>query len=79
VLIRELIFASLISLVFISLPASAQAQGGRFASCRADAARLCPGIPPGGGKLLECLKQHENQVTIGCAKELKAVKTKMVK
>ena len=78
-LIRELMVASLLSLIFISLPGSAQAQGGPLAYCKADAARLCPGVQPGGGKLLGCLKQHENEVSIGCAKELKAVKTKMGK
>jgi hypothetical protein len=55
------------------------ASQGPLAYCKADAARLCPGVKPGGGKLLGCLKQHENEVSVGCAKELKAVKTKMGK
>jgi hypothetical protein len=29
--------------------------------------------------LIACLKQHENEVSIGCGKELKAVKAKMGK
>jgi hypothetical protein len=78
-LIRELIVALLLSLALSSLPGSAQAQGGPLAFCKADAARLCPGVKPGGGKLLGCLKQRENEVSVGCAKELKAVKTKMGK
>jgi hypothetical protein len=78
-LIRKLIVASLLSLALSSLPGSAQAQDGPLAFCKADAARLCPGVKPGGGKLLGCLKQHESEVSIGCAKELKAVKTKMGK
>jgi len=78
-LIREVIVASLLSLALISLPGSAQAQGGPLAYCKADAARLRPGVKPGGGKLLGCLKQHENEVSVGCAKELKAVKTRMGK
>ena len=52
---------------------------GALAACKADAERICPGVTPGGGKLIGCLKQHENDVTIGCAKELKAIKTKMGK
>jgi hypothetical protein len=44
-----------------------------------DAAKICPGVEPGGGKLIGCLKEHENDVTIGCAKELKAIKSKMGK
>jgi hypothetical protein len=58
---------------------AAKAQGGALAACKADAERICPGVTPGGGKLIGCLKQHENDVTIGCAKELKAIKTKMGK
>ena len=50
-----------------------------FVYCKEDIARLCPGVAPGGGRILGCLKQHENEVSIGCAKELKAIKAKMGK
>jgi hypothetical protein len=53
--------------------------GGALAACKADAGRICPGVKPGGGRLIGCLKEHENDVTIGCAKELKAIKSKMGK
>ena len=76
---RQLALASLLSLALTSLPGSVHAQGGPLAYCKEDAARLCPGVTPGGGKLIGCLKQHQNQVSVGCAKELKAVKTKMGK
>jgi hypothetical protein len=79
-IVRQLMTASLLSLALTSLPVSAHAQGaGALAYCKEDVARLCKGIPPGGGKLIGCLKQHENEVSVGCAKELKAVKTKMGK
>jgi hypothetical protein len=77
--VRQLTTASMLSLALISLPGSAHAQAGPLAYCKEDAARLCPGVSRGGGKLIGCLKQHQNQVSIGCAKELKAVKTKMGK
>jgi hypothetical protein len=77
-IVRQLMTASLLSLALISLPGFAHAQAaGPLAYCKEDAARLCPGVTPGGGKLIGCLKQHENEVSVGCAKELKAVKTKM--
>ena len=45
--------------------------------CKSDVARLCPGISPGGGKLLGCLKEHgKTEISVGCAKALKAMKTK---
>ena len=76
---RQLTTVSLLSLALISLPGLAHAQSGPLAYCKEDAARLCPGVTPGGGKLIGCLKQHENEVSIGCAKELKAIKAKMGK
>src|SRR5262249_30841682 len=48
-----------------------------LALCKADAERICPGVVPGGGKIIACLKQHKDEVSIGCAKALKAMKTKM--
>ena len=72
---------SLLAVLLFTISASqeSKAQAGPLAACKADAARICPGIEPGGGKIIQCLKQHQNDVTIGCAKELKAIKTKMGK
>jgi hypothetical protein len=68
------------SLAIFALAASAPgATAQRFAYCRADAERLCPGERPGGGRLAKCLKAHEDEVSIGCAKELKKVKAEMGK
>ncbi len=67
-----------LALSFAGLSAPAFAAG-QFAYCRADAQRLCPGVRPGGGALKNCLKAHENEVSIGCAKELKALKAQMGK
>jgi hypothetical protein len=50
-----------------------------FQYCKADVQRLCKGMMPGGGKIMKCLKAHENDLTVGCAKELKALKAKMGK
>jgi hypothetical protein len=51
----------------------------QLAYCKADVRRLCTGIRPGGGRIAQCLKAHENEVSIGCAKELKQIKSKMGK
>jgi hypothetical protein len=67
--------ASLFSIAGIGLSFSAPG----FAYCKADIHRLCRGMMPGGGKILKCLKAHENDLTVGCAKELKAMKAKMNK
>ena len=39
------------------------------ASCKADAARLCPGVPD--DNMMQCLKPYKNQVSLPCAKDLR--------
>jgi hypothetical protein len=75
---RQLTAASSLSFVLISFPGlilAAQAAT-PLALCKADAERICAGVAPGGGKIIACLKQHKEQVSIGCAKALKALKAK---
>jgi hypothetical protein len=47
--------------------------------CKADVARLCPGVQMGGGRIIACLKAHKEEVSIGCGKALQAMKAKMGK
>src|SRR5262249_31760661 len=68
-LMRQLTIASLLSLAVIS-PGSTQAAKAPLALCKADAERICAGIAPGDGKIIACLKQHKNEVSVGCAKAL---------
>jgi len=78
--IRQLTAASLVAFALISFPGSTQtanAQDAALKYCKEDVARLCPGVAPGGGRIIGCLKQHQNEVSIGCGKELKAMKAKM--
>jgi hypothetical protein len=72
--------ASVLAVVLISLsgPTVRAQDGATLSHCKADAERICPGVTPGADKLIECLKQHTDDVSVGCAKALKAVKAKMV-
>ncbi len=45
--------------------------------CKADVARLCPGVQLGGGRIIACLKEHKMEVSVGCAKAIQAIKGKM--
>src|ERR1019366_7502392 len=45
--------------------ASPQLSDARTA-CASDVQKLCPGVPSGGGRVLACLKQHQDQVSDGC-------------
>ncbi len=38
--------------------------------CMADAARLCPGVEPGGGAQVTCLKQHKEELSPACKKKV---------
>lgn len=44
------------------------------AACKADAARLCPGVAEDGQ--LQCLKRHKDALNFGCAKELAKLELK---
>ncbi len=45
--------------------------------CKGDAERLCPGVQPGGGRIIKCLKAHEMEMSIGCGKTLQKIKAQM--
>ncbi|MGO8788639.1 MAG: cysteine rich repeat-containing protein [Terriglobia bacterium] len=35
-------------------------------ACAADVQKLCPNVPTGGGRIIACLKQHQQEVSQGC-------------
>jgi len=46
------------------------------AECRADAARVCPQVPPGGGRIAACLRSNMLQLSGPCINALWAAKEK---
>jgi Cysteine rich repeat len=77
---RHLAIASALSLAaLVSADSGALAQQAEAMKyCKADAARLCPGVQMGGGRILRCLiKEHPNEISVGCGKALQAMKAKM--
>jgi hypothetical protein len=58
-------------------PAALAQQAAAMKYCKADLERLCPGVQPGGGRIIGCLKAHKEEVSIGCGKALQAMKAKM--
>jgi hypothetical protein len=77
--VRQFAIASGLSLaVFATVESSALAQQAEAMKyCKADVARLCPGVQMGGGRIIACLKEHKMEVGVGCAKALQAMKGKM--
>jgi hypothetical protein len=47
-------------------PASPQAAADPRVACAGDVQNLCANVPQGGGRVLACLKQHQDQVSQGC-------------
>ena len=45
--------------------------------CRDDVERLCAGVKPGGGRIIKCLKEHKEEMSVGCAKALRELKRSM--
>ena len=39
-------------------------------SCRRDVDRLCPGVDPGGGRVIGCLHQHQPELSATCQGEM---------
>jgi hypothetical protein len=73
--IQRVALASLTALALLGSAVTANAAG--LSYCKADAERLCPGVEPGGGKIIACLKEHKEEVSIGCAKAIKKMKSQM--
>jgi hypothetical protein len=40
------------------------------AACKADAEKVCKDVKPGGGRILRCLKQHEDSLSSECKEEM---------
>lgn len=53
------------------LPALAAREGNAMTqACRADFGKFCKGVQPGGGRVVECLKQHEAELAPACKSTL---------
>jgi hypothetical protein len=78
--VRELALAATSAIALLSLSNAAQAQMADLTKyCKADVERLCPGVEPGGGRIVKCLKAHKMEVSIGCGKAIQHIKAEMGK
>ena len=46
--------------------------GGGMQACRSDAQRFCRTVKPGGGAVIDCLIDHQDDITEDCYQFLKA-------
>ena len=77
--IRHFAFASALSLAALvsAAPNVLAQQAEAMKYCKADVARLCPGVQMGGGRIIACLKEHKMEISVGCGKALQGMKAKM--
>jgi hypothetical protein len=62
--------APLLSLALLALLELAPMAQAAMPFCRADVARLCPGVEPGNNRVVNCLRAHKMELSGGCVKEL---------
>jgi hypothetical protein len=78
---RNFALAPTSAIVIVSLSTAVFAQSNQMQQamryCRADMERLCPGVPPGGGRIVRCLKAHKMEMSVGCAMTLRRIKARM--
>jgi hypothetical protein len=43
------------------------------AECKGDIEKHCSGVQPGEGRIIECLKKHENELTKRCTQAMKDI------
>jgi Cysteine rich repeat len=57
---------------YTGLPPSASAQS---RTCMDDVQQFCPGVQPGGGRIMQCLKAHETNLSAACKDQLQTAQS----
>ena len=70
--------AVLAGIFCLAITAGASAQQ-NAKPCAEDAANLCQGIQPGGGRVAKCLKEHSGELSQACKKNIAKAKRKAAK
>jgi hypothetical protein len=50
------------------------AQGSGQGPCKDDAAKLCKDVQPGEGRIMQCMKEHENELSPACKERIAEMK-----
>lgn len=53
--------------------------GAQQGACKEDVEKLCKDVQPGEGRILECLKTHEKEVSPKCSAHVKQVRQELKK
>ncbi len=66
-----------LSLAVLGGSAGAQTAQSFRKACNADLQKLCPGVQPGGGKILQCMQTHAAELSPDCKAAYDAASQKM--
>ena len=58
--------ASLLLLPFAFITTIPSAAGDVKSACMGDYLALCASVPPGGGRVVACMKEHRAQISMAC-------------
>jgi hypothetical protein len=64
------------SLLLVSIIGLSQDDGVRSGACKADVAKFCKDIKPGGGRIWACLKSNENSLSQPCRDRMATAREK---
>jgi len=68
--------ARLSGVAFPAMAAQGQGTGPGSGPCAEDIAKVCKDVQPGGGRILKCMKEHENELSPACKQHVAQVKEK---
>ncbi len=69
---RILMAAAVLGLALWAATTNAFAQ--RPGPCTEDVAKFCKDIQPGGGRMAQCLKEHQNELSSACKEHVELIK-----
>lgn len=63
-------------LAFAAVALLTASAGAKESACKADAEKFCKDVQPGRGRILQCLNQHDTELSEGCKAERSAGRQK---
>jgi hypothetical protein len=65
----------IVALLFLLVPATGQTQElNRKGPCKADIEKFCKDVKPGQGRIVQCMRQHEGELSSACKNHIAEVK-----
>ena len=71
--VRTMIATALL-ILSAAAPALAADKANLREACSQDVKQLCSGVQPGGGRMMQCLRDHADKVSDGCKQAMQAAR-----